>query len=141
MAGERYAPRGDSAPGARSDAPLCTLAARSGSPHHRPACHGQPDHATGPRVVGRSTTPPSRPSASPLVVSWKFAASLPEERGCRASRLDDRDADGMGRTSRRAGGSQGAVMGKKLFVGNLSFETTSEGLREFFAGVGTVESA
>src|SRR5262249_55160699 len=32
-------------------------------------------------------------------------------------------------------------MGKKLFVGNLPFETTNEGLREFFAEVGTVESA
>ena len=32
-------------------------------------------------------------------------------------------------------------MGKKLFVGNLSFNTTSESLKEIFASVGTVESA
>jgi cold-inducible RNA-binding protein len=32
-------------------------------------------------------------------------------------------------------------MGTKLYVGNLSFRTTSEELREAFAGVGTVESA
>ncbi len=32
-------------------------------------------------------------------------------------------------------------MGKKLFVGNLSFSTTSEELRDLFASVGTCESA
>jgi RNA recognition motif-containing protein len=32
-------------------------------------------------------------------------------------------------------------MGKKLFVGNLSFDTTSEDLEGLFAGHGTVESA
>jgi RNA recognition motif-containing protein len=32
-------------------------------------------------------------------------------------------------------------MGTKLYVGNLSFRTTSEELREAFAAVGTVESA
>lgn len=32
-------------------------------------------------------------------------------------------------------------MGKKLFVGNLSFDTTSEDLNELFARCGTVESA
>lgn len=32
-------------------------------------------------------------------------------------------------------------MGTKLYVGNLSFRTTSDELREAFAAVGTVESA
>jgi RNA recognition motif-containing protein len=32
-------------------------------------------------------------------------------------------------------------MGKKLFVGNLSFDTTSADLEKFFAEVGTCESA
>ncbi len=32
-------------------------------------------------------------------------------------------------------------MGTKLYVGNLSFRTTSEELREAFGAVGTVESA
>lgn len=32
-------------------------------------------------------------------------------------------------------------MGKKLFVGNLSFETTSEDLQDLFAPMGTCESA
>lgn len=32
-------------------------------------------------------------------------------------------------------------MGKKLFVGNLSWETTSEHLSEFFAAAGAVQSA
>ena len=32
-------------------------------------------------------------------------------------------------------------MGTKLYVGNLSFRTTGEELREAFASVGTVESA
>src|SRR6266480_5573654 len=32
-------------------------------------------------------------------------------------------------------------MGTKLYVGNLSFRTTSEELRDAFASVGTVESA
>lgn len=33
------------------------------------------------------------------------------------------------------------MMGTKLYVGNLSFRTTSEELREAFAAAGTVESA
>lgn len=32
-------------------------------------------------------------------------------------------------------------MGKKLYVGNLSFQTTSQDLQELFAQAGTVESA
>ena len=32
-------------------------------------------------------------------------------------------------------------MGRKLFVGNLNFDTTSEDLKEFFAKAGTCESA
>ncbi len=32
-------------------------------------------------------------------------------------------------------------MSKKLFVGNLSYGVTDESLKEFFEGVGTVESA
>ncbi|HLK12483.1 MAG TPA: RNA-binding protein [Candidatus Binatia bacterium] len=32
-------------------------------------------------------------------------------------------------------------MGKKLFVGNLSFNTTSEDLKEFFSRAGVCESA
>ena len=32
-------------------------------------------------------------------------------------------------------------MGKKLFVGNLSYDTTSEDLKELFAQAGTCESA
>jgi len=32
-------------------------------------------------------------------------------------------------------------VGKKLFVGNLSFETTSEDLQDLFAPMGTCESA
>ena len=32
-------------------------------------------------------------------------------------------------------------MNKKLYVGNLSYKTTEEDLRELFAGVGTVVSA
>ena len=32
-------------------------------------------------------------------------------------------------------------MGKKLYVGNLSFQTTSQDLQDFFAQAGTVESA
>jgi RNA recognition motif-containing protein len=32
-------------------------------------------------------------------------------------------------------------MGKKLFVGNLSFNTTSEDLKTFFSRAGTCESA
>jgi RNA recognition motif-containing protein len=31
-------------------------------------------------------------------------------------------------------------MGKKLYVGNLSYSTTKEGLEEFFSRAGTVES-
>ena len=32
-------------------------------------------------------------------------------------------------------------MGKKLYVGNLSFQTTSQDLQDFFAQAGTVDSA
>ncbi len=32
-------------------------------------------------------------------------------------------------------------MAKKLFVGNLSYSVTSDGLREMFAGYGQVDSA
>jgi RNA recognition motif-containing protein len=32
-------------------------------------------------------------------------------------------------------------MGKKLYVGNLSYQTTEEGLQSYFSGFGTVESA
>jgi RNA recognition motif-containing protein len=32
-------------------------------------------------------------------------------------------------------------MGKKLYVGNLSYNTTEDGLRNFFAGYGNVASA
>jgi RNA recognition motif-containing protein len=32
-------------------------------------------------------------------------------------------------------------MAKKLFVGGLSFDTTEDGLREYFSQAGTVESA
>ena len=32
-------------------------------------------------------------------------------------------------------------MGKRLYVGNMSYDTTEEGLKEFFSQVGTVESA
>ena len=32
-------------------------------------------------------------------------------------------------------------MGKKIFVGNLSFDTTSQDLEALFAGTGTCESA
>jgi RNA recognition motif-containing protein len=32
-------------------------------------------------------------------------------------------------------------MGKKLYVGNLAFQTTSQDLQELFANAGTVESA
>ena len=32
-------------------------------------------------------------------------------------------------------------MGRKIFVGNLSFDTTSKDLEELFASVGTCESA
>ena len=32
-------------------------------------------------------------------------------------------------------------MGTKLYVGSLSFDTTDDGLREFFSGAGTVKSA
>ena len=32
-------------------------------------------------------------------------------------------------------------MGKKIFVGNLSFDTTSQDLEALFAGAGTCESA
>lgn len=32
-------------------------------------------------------------------------------------------------------------MGNKLYVGNLSFHLTSDDLQDYFAGVGTVESA
>jgi RNA recognition motif-containing protein len=32
-------------------------------------------------------------------------------------------------------------MGKKLFVGNLSFDTTSDDLQDLFAQIGTCESA
>lgn len=32
-------------------------------------------------------------------------------------------------------------MGNRLYVGNLSYNTTDEGLSEFFSGAGTVQSA
>lgn len=32
-------------------------------------------------------------------------------------------------------------MSKKLYVGGISYDTTQEGLEEYFAGAGTVESA
>ncbi len=32
-------------------------------------------------------------------------------------------------------------MNKKLYVGSLSYSTTDDGLKDFFAAVGTVESA
>ncbi|MDR2865075.1 MAG: RNA-binding protein [Spirochaetaceae bacterium] len=32
-------------------------------------------------------------------------------------------------------------MSKKLYIGNLSYQTTEESLRNYFAGFGTVESA
>jgi RNA recognition motif-containing protein len=32
-------------------------------------------------------------------------------------------------------------MGKKLYVGNLSYDTTNEGLQELFSAFGTVDSA
>ncbi|KPJ85756.1 RNA-binding protein [Parcubacteria bacterium SG8_24] len=32
-------------------------------------------------------------------------------------------------------------MGKKLYVGNLSFDTNEEGLRDYFSQAGSVESA
>src|SRR5262249_38196468 len=38
-------------------------------------------------------------------------------------------------------GRRSEIMGKKLFVGNLSFETTSADLEALFAEVGTCESA
>jgi cold-inducible RNA-binding protein len=31
-------------------------------------------------------------------------------------------------------------MGKRLYVGNISFKVTEEGVRALFAGIGTVES-
>jgi cold-inducible RNA-binding protein len=34
-----------------------------------------------------------------------------------------------------------SVMAMKLYVGNLSFQTSSQELEELFAGIGTVESA
>jgi cold-inducible RNA-binding protein len=36
---------------------------------------------------------------------------------------------------------KGISMGKKLYVGNLAFQTTSQDLKELFAQAGTVESA
>ena len=32
-------------------------------------------------------------------------------------------------------------MGKKLYIGNLAFSTSEEGLRDYFSNFGTVESA
>jgi RNA recognition motif-containing protein len=31
-------------------------------------------------------------------------------------------------------------MGKRLYVGNISFKATKEGVRDLFAGIGTVEA-
>src|SRR5437879_13899922 len=41
----------------------------------------------------------------------------------------------------RPGKGQESAMGKKIFVGNLSFSTTSAELESLFAQVGTCESA
>lgn len=34
-----------------------------------------------------------------------------------------------------------SIMNKKLFVGNISYNTSEEALKEFFSGAGTVETA
>src|SRR4030095_1243316 len=50
-------------------------------------------------------------------------------------------AQTLRRTFNRPCGAQEAVMGKKLFVGNLSFDTRSTDLETLFAQAGTCESA
>src|SRR5262245_24805417 len=50
-----------------------------------------------------------------------------------------RRTEGSGRRERPSGLT--ASMGKKLFVGNLSFETTDDDLKQAFSNAGTCESA
>ena len=55
------------------------------------------------------------------------------------AQIEVRKSDGS--ESRARGSEGGAPVATKLFVGGLSYSTTSESLREYFAQCGTVESA
>src|SRR5207247_449604 len=61
--------------------------------------------------------------------------------GARASQTASRPASAPGDVFTLTGGRRRRPMAQKLFVGSLSFSTTSEGLREFFAQAGNVTSA
>jgi cold-inducible RNA-binding protein len=50
------------------------------------------------------------------------------------------DADRIAKSG-PSGSKLGGTMGKKIFVGNLAFETTSQDLEGLFASAGTCESA
>jgi RNA recognition motif-containing protein len=53
----------------------------------------------------------------------------------------DRGPRNDGRSARNEGRGFGASTGRKVFVGNLSFQTTWRDLKEFFAPCGEVERA